>query len=330
MKRFRTWFNVALPLVVIALLLVLDPDSGMDIKVFSPGTTVLLLKILSGTVLVSCAFWTVKVLLDYPEADTRSLFQQVRAGSTSAGLALISRMIMFAVVLYAYSSSAHGAPDVRSYIPAQARTYAPMLRAEQARFWATHPSPELLAGLVEQESCLSPMHSKCWNPASRLKTPREEGAGFGQLTRAYRADGSTRFDALAEMRGLHPELAGLSWDNIYKSPALQLRAMVLKSRDNFTALRVVTAPAARLAMADAAYNGGLGGVQQERRACGLKRGCDAQQWFGNVESVCLKSKAALYGRTACTINREHVYMVMLVRSSKYRVFLAALTPAVVL
>lgn len=318
MKRFRTWFNVVGPLLVIALLLVLDPDSGLTVKIFSPGTTVLLLKILSGLLLVSCAFWTVKILLDYPEADTRLLYMQVRAGSVAAGLALIARMLMFAVVLYAFASSAHAAPDVRSYIPAQARTYAPLLHAEQARFWAAHPSPQLLAGLVEQESCLSLVHSKCWNPASRLKTSREEGAGFGQLTRAYRSDGSQRFDALAELRSAHPELAGLSWDNIYKSPALQLRAMVLKSLDNFNSLRMVAAPAARLAFADAAYNGGLSGVQQERRACGLKVGCDPQQWFGHVERVCLKSKAALYGRNACEINREHVQMVMLVRSPKYR------------
>jgi hypothetical protein len=322
MRRFRTWYTVVGPLLVIALLLVLDPDSGFGIKVFSPGTTVLLLKILSGLLLVSCAFWTTKILFDYPEADTRMLFKQVReshyeSGKIAAAVALLARVVMFGIVLYAFASSAHAGQDVRSYIPAQAKTYAPMLKSEQMRFWAGHPQPYLLAGLVEQETCLSLTHSRCWNPASRLKSAREEGAGLGQLTRAYRKDGSERFDALAELRSAHPELAGLTWENIYQSPEMQLRAIVLKILDIFKSLRMVDADADRLAFSDAAYNGGLGGVQNERRACGLKVGCDPQRWFGHVEQVCLKSKAALYGRNACTINREHVMMVMKVRSAKY-------------
>lgn len=316
--RFRTHFNIVAPLLVLAAMFALDPDSGLGIKVFSPGTTVLLLKYLSGLLLVSGAFWTVKILLDYPEADTERLFFHALRGPTGAGLALVARMILFAAVVYAFGSSAHAAPDVRTYVPAQAATYTPMLKAEQQRFWPTHPAPELLAGLVEQESCISLTHARCWNPASRLKTSREEGAGFGQITRAYRADGSERFDALAEMRGAHRELAGLTWANVYTSPDLQLRAMVLKVQDDFKALAMVTDPRLRLDFADAAYNGGRRGVMDERRACGLKAGCNPQVWFGHVEAVCLKSKAALYGRDACVINREHVFFVSKVRSAKYR------------
>jgi hypothetical protein len=259
--------------------------------------------------------------LDYPQADTQSLFGQARDGNVGAGLALVARMIMFAVVVYAFASSAH-ASDVRSYIPTGANTYAPVLKAEQTRFWAQHPAPELLAGLVEQESCLSLTHSRCWNPSSRLKTQREEGAGLGQITRAFRADGSERFDALAEMRSAHRELAGLTWANVYERPDLQLRAIVLKVQDDFKALSVVTDPRLRLDFADAAYNGGRRGVTDERRACGLKAGCDPQIWFGHVELTCLKSKAALYGRDACQINREHVQMVIRVRSLKYRSLMA--------
>lgn len=82
---------------------------------------------------------------------------------------------------------------------------------------------------------------------------------------------------------------------------------------------MVRSPINRLAFADAAYNGGMGGVQKERRACGLKTGCDPQQWFGHVEHVCLKSRRVLYGnRSACDINRHHVHDVINVRSVKYR------------
>ena len=73
-----------------------------------------------------------------------------------------------------------------------------------------------------------------------------------------------------------------------------------------------------LAFADAAYNGGVSGVNNERRACKMTPGCDPNKWFGHTEKLCLKSKVALYGnRSACDINRHHVKDVLLVRSNKY-------------
>lgn len=109
---------------------------------------------------------------------------------------------------------------------------------------------------------------------------------------------------------------------MYQRPDLQLRAIVLMSRD---AYRPFHAAPAALAFGDAGYNGGVGNVQRERRACALVAGCDPGVWFGQVEQHCLKSKAALYGgRSACDINREHVRNVMLVRSAKYQIAWAAL------
>jgi membrane-bound lytic murein transglycosylase MltF len=94
--------------------------------------------------------------------------------------------------------------------------------------------------------------------------------------------------------------------------------MVLKTRSDYLSLRMVSDPYRRLEFTDAAYNGGLGGVQKERRACGLKPNCDPQQWFGHVEHTCLKSRTPLYGgRSACDINRHHVHDVVRVRSLKY-------------
>ena len=173
-----------------------------------------------------------------------------------------------------------------------------------------------LAALVEQESCVSLKSPKCWNPGARLKTNREEGAGMGQITRAYRADGSIRFDALAGLREQYDaELSGLSWDSVYQRPDLQLRALVLMSRD---AARPFRGSTGWLHFGDAGYNGGVAGVQRERRACKLSAGCDPAQWFTHVEAHCLKSRQPLYGnRSACDINREHVRNVLLVRRAKY-------------
>ena len=139
---------------------------------------------------------------------------------------------------------------------------------------------------------------------------------MGQITRAYRANGSLRFDALADLRDRYADAMGeLSWGNVYARPDLQLRALVLMSRD---AARPFRQTDAMLDFGDAGYNGGVVGVQKERRACALTPGCDPDLWFGNVEDHCLKSRQPLYGgRNACDINREHVRSVRLVRRPKY-------------
>lgn len=188
---------------------------------------------------------------------------------------------------------------------------------------ARPPKAWALGSLIEHESCITLRHPRCWNPRSRLRSQREEGAGLGQITRAWRPDGTLRFDALAELRRRHStELAELSWANVYTRPDLQIRAVVLKSRDNFKQFLPTSANYFEaLAFGDAAYNGGVGGLNRERRACRIDPNCDHTRWFGHVERLCLKSRAALYGnRSACDINRHHVRDVLLIRADKYRVF----------
>lgn len=176
---------------------------------------------------------------------------------------------------------------------------------------------------MEQESCISLTHSKCWNPNAELKTAREQGVGLGQITRAYTATGGVRFDALAEIRDKHPELRELSWNNVRSRPDLQIRAIVLKSRDNYEHYARYTDTENALLFGIVSYNGGVGGLDNERRACKLTTWCNPTQWFDNVEKLCLKSKAALYGnRSACMINREYPINITKIRSNKYKQFWA--------
>ena len=282
-----------------------DPDSH--------GLSTLLggLAIVQGVWALAAAHWARKALMDYPEADQRLLFAKASQSATGAGLALIAIAIAFVGLLLVFAPRAHA-----DTLPPGFVQYGPILKAEQAKYWPGHPDPAALAALVEQESCASLKSSKCWNPAARLKSAREEGAGMGQITRAYRADGSQRFDALADLRDRYgAELAGWSWDNVYSRPDLQLRAVVLMSRD---AARPFATSTGWLHFGDAGYNGGVASVQKERRACKLSAGCDPARWFGHVEAHCLKSRQPLYGnRSACDINREHVHNVFLVRRAKY-------------
>lgn len=309
--RPRFWGVWVLPVVVLAALYALDPDQGLSLVVWLASFS-------KAFLITACVHLIRKMFFDYPEADMRSLFTRARATPEGSGLALIALAIIVGFTMLLFSGSARS-QDVRTYIPKQAYQHLPTLRAERLAHWPDHRAPAMLAALVEHESCLSLTHSRCWNPKSRLKSAREEGAGLGQITRAYAADGRLRFDALAEMVERHPALGGWSWSNVYDRPDLQLRAVVLKSRDNFRFFkRLGIDDLYALHFGDAAYNGGLGGVQKERQACHLSKGCDPKQWFGNVALHCSKSKAALYGqRSACDINRHHVVDVCLTRPHKY-------------
>lgn len=211
------------------------------------------------------------------------------------------------------------AVDIKTYIPEKAKIYLPLVKEQQIEYWPDHAKPEVFGGLIEQESCISLLHFRCWSPTSKLKTSREEGAGLLQITRAYKQDGSIRFDALAELKNKHPALKEWSWSNVYTRPDLQIMAIVLKTRDDYKSLFNINDPIERLKFTDSAYNGGLRGVTQDRRACGLRKDCDPQIWFGNVEHTCMKSRKPIYGnRTACFINREHTEMVFKIRSEKYK------------
>ncbi|MCK9516975.1 MAG: hypothetical protein M0Q87_13200 [Ottowia sp.] len=210
--------------------------------------------------------------------------------------------------------------SVKTYIPERAFQYLPIVYSEAERLMPDMPYPYYFGSLIEHESCISLKHSRCWSPTSRLKTSREEGAGLIQITRAYNSNGTLRFDTLSELRRSHiQELRDLSWGNVYQRPDLQIRAGILLTKRNHKALHMVKDPWERLAMTDSAYNGGLGHVNKDRRLCGLKANCDPQKWFSNVELHSVKSRKPLYaGRSAYTINRQHVHDTLYIRMPKYQ------------
>lgn len=210
--------------------------------------------------------------------------------------------------------------SAQRYIPTNAFKYAAMVRKEEIDIFPSFKYKPYFMGLVEQESCIYLTSPLCWNPNSRLKTTREEGAGLSQLTRAYRKNGTIRFDTIRTLRNKYNRyLKELTWRNVYQRPDLQISAMILLWRESYQALpKNVSNGVARIAMADAAYNGGLRGVRSDRRLCGLKKGCNPDLWFNNVSTTCSKSKRILYGnRNACDINRTHVTNTILKKYNKY-------------
>ena len=206
-----------------------------------------------------------------------------------------------------------------SNLPERTKTYIPMLEREVKKWWPEMKEPSVFCGLIEQETCYSLTHKYCWSPTATLKTSREEGRGLGQITRAWDAKGNLRFDALKEVRDKHREaLDGWSWKNVGDA-LFQIRGLIFEFKDAYALFSYAKTETDRLAFADSAYNGGAGGVAQDRALCKKVKGCDPNVWMGNVadHSRKAKTKAKGYGQSFYEINRNHVKQVVYGRKQGY-------------
>lgn len=234
----------------------------------------------------------------HPYVDMRKLWEKASEESTGAGLVFLALAIIVAASLLAMR------PAVAEEVPRNAKTLLPILVQEQQTYWPALTLPSALAAQVEQESN--------WNPRAELKTSREYGFGLSQITK------TARFDNFALLTSKHPALAEWRWDDRF-NPRMQLRAMVLLNKDNYSQIKNAKTQADALAFSFSAYNGGLGGLNRDRAMCAAIHGCDKGRWFGHVESTSYRSKIAVkgYGKSFFAINREYVRNVMIVRRTKY-------------
>lgn len=276
---------------------------------------------LGGVTLASLGPARIVRRLVFPHLDLMALMRTAIAkdpGRVWQGVCLV-----IAALVLALSGGTVRAQD----LPPNARLYLPVLVAEQQTHWSDLTTPSVLAAQVEQETCISLKHHKCWSPRAELRTSREQGVGLSQITRTWRQDGSLRFDSLAELRAQFPrQLAGWAWDSktLY-DPAYQLRALILMDRRNWLTIQGAATDTDRMAMTLASYNGGLRGLAADRSMCAGTAGCDPGIWAGNVELTCTKATVAAtgYGRSFCDINREYPRNILGPRRGKYLTALGA-------
>lgn len=242
----------------------------------------------------------------FPGIGMRRTAGEASTTPQGAGLVFLGMCLVLASVILSVR------PVSAAEIPANAKLYLPILIQEQQRYWSDAPMPSVLASQVEQETCSSYTHRMCWSPTAELRTSREYGFGLGQLTV------TSRFNAFAEVTAKHPSLREWAWADRY-NPRMQARALVLKLQDNYAAIKGTHNDWGRLAMALSAYNGGMGGLSQDRRLCRATPGCDQSRWTGHVERTSYKARIAVsgYGKSFFAINREYVRNVMTVRRPKY-------------
>lgn len=214
------------------------------------------------------------------------------------------------------------AQNVKTYIPPQAFDYKEDIKTNLDRFLPELPDYNFFPALIEHESCISLTHSKCWSPSSQLKTSREQGVGFFQLTRAWDTNGKLRFDTISDLkRTYRTHLSDLNWDNVRTRSDLQIRAGTLLMMQNYNQLKLIPDERERLAFLGMAHNSGMGWVNKERRACGLKSGCDPQKYFDNVQNSCLRSKKPMQaygGKSICDISARYSGDILDIRMPKYQ------------
>lgn len=184
--------------------------------------------------------------------------------------------------------------------------------------WPALKMRSFVGAKIEQESCLSLTHSKCWSPYAELKTSREYGFGLGQITVAYNKDGTERFNVWKDLIKIDPVLKKKwTWENRFDS-TMQIRATIIKSKASYDMVRFPVADDfEHLAFGAVTYNSGS--VLIDRRICIDTKGCDPSKWFGNVELHSVKSriKQKGYGKSFYDISREYPRNILYVRRPRY-------------
>jgi hypothetical protein len=199
-------------------------------------------------------------------------------------------------------------------VPLQAVALLPVLSSVILSLWPTMADPPLLAAQIEQESCISLTHSKCWNPRAELKTSREYGFGLGQITI------TAKFNNFEAAKGWDRSLTDWQYSGRFNAEN-QLRALVAYDRNLYRQVaRLSDSEITRLSFMFSAYNGGYGGLLKDVALCRATKGCRTDRWAGHVERTSFRSRTAVkgYGKSFFEINREYVHNIMVVRVPKYR------------
>ena len=211
------------------------------------------------------------------------------------------RYLAFFITLFFYLSLAAAWPEYRD-------TYFKW----QLLLWPDLTPPTLVASLIYQESN--------WKPKAELKTDREYGIGLSQITIAYNANGTIRFDNFTEAKKKYAELKDWEYGDRFDVDKQIIYAIkeIKSTYEKFNNPRYDNVT--RLALTLASYNGGLGGILKEKALCTKDPECKDNYWFCNIANKAARSKIPVkgYSKSFWQINREYPVRIMFININKVK------------
>lgn len=199
----------------------------------------------------------------------------------------------------------------------RAKIYVPVIMEQSYQVWATLDHPDVIAGLIEKETCITMKHSYCWNPNAKFETAREYGFGLGMFTKTQ------SFNVFEELKGQDSDLKDWKWDDRFDAQK-QIRGISIKLRNDYLYIKKSTNKEDDTwKFTLSAYNGGRGYVLKDIKLCKATQGCDPDKWFNNVENTSTRSKTKWkgYGLSAFDINRQYVDQIWNVKRQKYCLYM---------
>lgn len=207
-----------------------------------------------------------------------------------------TRLLILAAVVILLIRACHGMAEAHhENVAPEAARYRRQIVGEWRRVWGLWADPSVAFGQIHQESR--------FKPDARSKY----AAGLAQFTPPTAADMQRWYPA--ELREVCAEAGGCPL-----SPGWAIRSLCLYDRRLWLAV-ADTADVDRWAFVLAGYNGGAGWLVKERRAAAAQ-GLDPNQWWGQVEGVCLRAA------WACAENRDYPRRILLAHAPRYRAWLA--------
>lgn len=175
------------------------------------------------------------------------------------------------------------ARQAAGHIPPRAQQYRPILIKNARLFWGLEAPVATFAGQIHQESA--------WRP----RAASQYASGLAQFTPA-----TAKWIATMD--------AELASQDVY-NPAWAMRAMARYNRHLWDRITAVD-HCSRMAMTLAAYNGGLGWINREKKVTDA-HGMDPATWWGSLEKTCLRAD------WACKENRDYPRRILLARQYVY-------------
>jgi hypothetical protein len=184
----------------------------------------------------------------------------------------------------------------------KAKKYMPMVAKTLDDLWPTMPRKEIIPAQIGRESG--------FNPHATLKTSRELGRGFGQITITYTAAHKERFNNFRNavtMKGLK----GWNWKKDPYNVQYQLMYLILSDKSNYNTARpfMINDDEAVKTML-VSYNAG-DGRWIIRRTYAKAMGIPTDRWTGGLDRACKPSekKTKVYGESLCQMVNDYPEIV---------------------